>query len=220
MEATNETESISDYEKQANDFFAETNSQIDWEFTGFSDRFNSGSETLEFKYILSRGSRSLEGLFNASIIDTRKALIKDYKYNQFRQGLTLEENQQLYTNKQRLAKDLETLNKIDQKLQLDRKHYPTNTDLYEREIASLKNAKAKLKKLDRKHYPKNYDLLACLTKYDVGDFDNFLSEFGYEIKSAKDYENCKKVYEACKQEYDALLAIYNDQELERLQEIS
>lgn len=49
-----------------------------------------------------------------------------------------------------------------------------------------------------KTVPTMYDVLATLTKYDVGSYDDFLSEFGYsrDASSKKIYSNVIKEYKA------------------------
>lgn len=69
------------------------------------------------------------------------------------------------------------------------------------------------------HNPTAYDILACMQKYDVGSFDDFLSEFGYEIKSKKDYDNAMDTYIAVLREYNAMLRLFGDV-MDELQEIS
>lgn len=63
--------------------------------------------------------------------------------------------------------------------------------------------------------PTAYDILTCLTKYDPGSFENFCSEFGYDIDSRK----AEKTYNAVVNEWHHIAMLYNDQELEQLQEI-
>lgn len=63
--------------------------------------------------------------------------------------------------------------------------------------------------------PTAYDVLTCLQKYDVGTFENFCSEFGYDTDSRK----AEKVYKAVVDEYNNLRILFSDSELEQLQEI-
>jgi hypothetical protein len=63
--------------------------------------------------------------------------------------------------------------------------------------------------------PNEYDVLACLQKYEVGNFENFCSEFGYSDDSI----SALKTYKACKKEYENLLRLYNENELEKAREI-
>lgn len=75
------------------------------------------------------------------------------------------------------------------------------------------------KKSDVIHYPEaptEYDLLACLTKYDVGTFEDFCGEFGYDTDSRK----AEDTYKAVKEEYEKVCALFTDEELTELQEIN
>jgi hypothetical protein len=62
--------------------------------------------------------------------------------------------------------------------------------------------------------PTKYDILACLTKYDPCDFDNFCAEFGYNNDSIKAY----KTYKAVQKEYNNVIRLFSDV-MERLEEI-
>jgi hypothetical protein len=64
--------------------------------------------------------------------------------------------------------------------------------------------------------PTNYDILACLTKYNPGTFENFCSDFGYDTDSKK----AEKTYNAVKDEWLNISRIFNDSELQELREIS
>lgn len=64
--------------------------------------------------------------------------------------------------------------------------------------------------------PTPYDILSCLQKYEVGTFENFCGDFGYDTDSIK----ALKVYEAVKDEYLNIARLFNEDELEQLQEIN
>ena len=64
--------------------------------------------------------------------------------------------------------------------------------------------------------PTNYDILACLQKYDVGSFYDFCSDFGYNEDSRK----AENIYNAVCKEYDNVCKIWNDSEIEILNEIN
>ena len=64
--------------------------------------------------------------------------------------------------------------------------------------------------------PRAYDLLACLQKYDPGDFENFCSEFGYDTDS----RSAHKTWKAVVNEWRKVRKFFTDEELEQLQEIS
>ena len=63
--------------------------------------------------------------------------------------------------------------------------------------------------------PTAYDVLACLQKYEVGSFENFCSDFGYNIDSIK----AKKIYQAVVKEFNEVQKLWTDQEIIELQEI-
>jgi hypothetical protein len=64
--------------------------------------------------------------------------------------------------------------------------------------------------------PTAYDILACLQKYDVGSFEDFCSEFGYD----EDSKTAEKIYKAVCKEFDNVCKIWTDEEIELLQEIN
>ena len=66
--------------------------------------------------------------------------------------------------------------------------------------------------------PSEYDVLACLQKYDVGSYDDFCSEFGYE-KYAEYYRDADKngynkrnykIYKAVTKEAEKVQYIFSD----------
>jgi len=63
--------------------------------------------------------------------------------------------------------------------------------------------------------PTIYDILTCLQKYDVGTFDQFCSEFGYD----NDSRTAEKIYKAVVKEYNNMSRLFNPEELEQLSEI-
>lgn len=64
--------------------------------------------------------------------------------------------------------------------------------------------------------PTAYDVLSCLQKNEVGTLEEFCREFGYDTDSRK----AEKIYSAVCHEWQEIKALYNDEEIERLQEIS
>lgn len=61
-----------------------------------------------------------------------------------------------------------------------------------------------------------YDLLACITKSDPGDFEEFCRDFGYDTDSRK----ALTVYEAVCKEWRKVQRFFRPEEIEALQEIS
>lgn len=64
--------------------------------------------------------------------------------------------------------------------------------------------------------PSAYDVLACLQKYEVGNFENFCQDFGYDTDSRK----AEKVYKAVLDEYKNLCTLFDVEEMQQLQEIN
>ena len=91
-----------------------------------------------------------------------------------------------------------------------RTHYNCLTS-YERTKASKE-----LKEKQNGAKPTAYDVLACLTKYDCGSFDNFCLEYGYNNDSIR----ALKTYLACSKEYEELHRIFNAEQMEELREIN
>jgi hypothetical protein len=63
--------------------------------------------------------------------------------------------------------------------------------------------------------PSEYSILACLTKYDPGSFEDFCREFGYDLDS----KSAERVYAGVKEEWLNVCRIWNDSEIEELCEI-
>ncbi len=64
--------------------------------------------------------------------------------------------------------------------------------------------------------PTAYSVLACLTKYDCGTFEDFCSEFGYDTDS----KTAEKTYKAVCEEWLNVQRLFTDKEIELLQEIN
>lgn len=63
--------------------------------------------------------------------------------------------------------------------------------------------------------PTAYDVLACLTKYDVGTFEDFCSNYGCDTDSIK----AERTYKAVCREYKAVCRLFTTEQIEMLQEI-
>ncbi len=63
--------------------------------------------------------------------------------------------------------------------------------------------------------PSTYDILACLTKYDPGIFEDFCSDYGYSNDSIK----AMKTYFAVQNEYARLSKLFTSEQMEKLREI-
>lgn len=67
-----------------------------------------------------------------------------------------------------------------------------------------------------------YDVLACCEKYEpaAADVWDFADEFGYTISSQKEYNRVNRIYNSCVKQYNALLKLFGEENMERLQEIN
>ena len=81
--------------------------------------------------------------------------------------------------------------------------------------SEMTRAKRQLEKLKENAKPNEYDVLSCLQKYDVGTFEDFCSEFGYN----EDSRTAKRIYFAVQRDYKNLLRIFNEDQMEELREI-
>lgn len=68
--------------------------------------------------------------------------------------------------------------------------------------------------------PTEYDILSCLTSYDVGSMDDFMHEFGYEIKCTQDMTNFINTYNAVVKEYNDVRRCFTEEQIEVLCEIN
>ena len=66
--------------------------------------------------------------------------------------------------------------------------------------------------------PTMYDALACMQKFDVGSFEDFCSEFGYNDLPLSAYTETMKTYKAVCKEFEAMERLFSDC-MEELQEI-
>ena len=84
---------------------------------------------------------------------------------------------------------------------------------------TLKNKERHLSGLKEKVQITEYDVLSCLQKYDVGDIEDFMYEFGYEIKERGDLKRIQNIYNAVVEEYEDVCRCFTTKQIEKLQEI-
>lgn len=79
-----------------------------------------------------------------------------------------------------------------------------------------RTVRRELKEKQAKAKPTCYDVLACMTHYDPGSFQNFCDEFGYSNDSIR----ALKTYLAVQDEWENLRRIFTSEQLEELAEIN
>jgi hypothetical protein len=68
--------------------------------------------------------------------------------------------------------------------------------------------------------PNAYDILSTIEKYETPkDLEDFVEEYGFEIKSISDYKRVNKIHKACLKQFKALSRIFTKEQMEELQEI-
>lgn len=97
--------------------------------------------------------------------------------------------------------------------QYARKHFYM---LYEdMTYSEQKKARAELASKQKEARPTCYDVLACLTKYEPGTFEDFCSEYGYD----EDSRAAERIYIAVQKEFANLKRLFDPEQLEAMQEI-
>jgi hypothetical protein len=69
---------------------------------------------------------------------------------------------------------------------------------------------------DKINSPTAYDVLACLQKYEIDTFEDFCGDYGYDTDSRK----AESIYKAVKDEHKNVSMLWNEDEIEELQEIN
>lgn len=67
--------------------------------------------------------------------------------------------------------------------------------------------------------PTEYDILACLEKYDIGNMDDFMYEFGYEIHCVEDMTNLISTYNTVVKEYNDVRRCFTEEQIKAMRDI-
>lgn len=68
--------------------------------------------------------------------------------------------------------------------------------------------------------PNAYDILSCLDCMELNSVDDYIQDFGIDIKSAQDFRNAEKTFNAIQHEEISLLRMYTTEEIDQLREIN
>ena len=171
---------ISTYEQQAIDFLTKTNTTFTAEFLKHGKHFEDDTQTRDiYKITLQRGGRKYSFNFGQSIYASGQIQLVERLRNKM---ITADFAKKFGSN---YAFDL-----------TKKKQILLSTSLKDTELPINPNYS----------FPTEYDVLACLTKYDPGTFQDFCDNFGYDTDS----RNAEKTYNAVKEEYNNLCALFNE----------
>ena len=182
-----------DYEKQAKDFCKKYNVKIQARYIKYAPYNNFGDDTPRdiWQIKLSRQNREYIFTFGDSIANREKLIAKFFK----------DPNRQYIKEAIENSKDGYNTNYSDVAIKVR---------AYYKHIDALKNWQDL-----NDNTPSHYSILACLNAYEPPqDLDDFAQEFGYDKPS-----QAIKVFKAVQDEYTNLKILFNDLELEALQQI-
>lgn len=191
---------MNEYEKQANDFLSDTNTEFKAEFLKHGFHFVDDTEERDiYKISLKRGNREFKFNFGQSLADSGLRLFYDKEKTKRTNHKNFEIPEKVRENLIKYKKEHKPLS-----------YKATLKNWFEKEYFSLSGLYYDLGKT-----PNSYDVLSSLQCYELEDFINFCSEFGYNIDSIK----AEKIYKAVLNEYNNLKMLYSNEELNKLAEI-
>lgn len=189
---------LTEYDIQANNFLEATNTVINKEYIGTYNRNDFGVRD-NYKITITRGSRSINFEFSQSLQNSGRYHIVRNKKSMYKDILAISQSDTLYG-----VRSANTLFVVEAKYSKD--------DI----LRNINDTVLDIVLNENRGAPSNYDILACLQKYPVDSLENFCSDFGYDTDSIK----ANSLYLAVQKEYMQVASIWNDSELEQLQEIN
>lgn len=191
---------MSEYDEQAKKFLEETGTEFSVEFIKHDVHFPDDRDTRDiYEVTLKRGNRIYAFKFGQSVSDSGvKHLMPNHSKDISGDFMTQEYRKQLIDFDTKDADDRRRL-KAKFMLKMGQHVYPcSGRDEFQFGIS-----------------PTAYSVLASLQKYDPGSFEDFCSGFGYDNDSKK----AEKTYNAVKGEWQNVERLFNEEELEKLQEV-
>ncbi len=181
---------MSEYDTQAEQFLKETDTEFKAEFLKNGFHFQDDKETRDIYLItLKRGEREFKFNFGQSLNCSIKfKIIQGYLNNEIKAKM---EERGLNT------KGLNNIKELNQS-----RSFFIRCGKYWEENKEFE-------------IPTAYDVLVSLTSYEVGSFEDFCGEFGYDTDSRK----AEKTYKAVLEEWKNIKILYSDKEILKLQEI-
>ena len=213
---------ITEYDQQAIDFLKKTNAALSITYKGRADRFESGQATDVYQVTLMRNGESYTFDFSQSIAKSERYEIvsghinKGYcalnPYSYFlrghlqNEGLNVLKSLASYRQKYHGTVPVEEGgNWVDNYKKKSDKHTKWN-EWIDKLMVHHKGEK-----------PTEYDILAYLSVYEFEDLQDFINEFGY---GADQIRRAQRDYQAVREESNELKYLFNEEELEMLNEIA
>jgi hypothetical protein len=176
---------VSTYEQEAIDFLKKTNTTFACKFVKHGIHFPGDKETRD---------------------------IYDLTLTRGKRSQTFRFGQSINASGQYIIKD-QLRDKLVREKEFDGKY--AFTELERKKLFIPEYLKKDIFKNPNFKEPAPYDLLACLTKYDPGTFEDFCDEFGYD----EDSRSAERVYKSVVEEWKQVQSLFTDEEIEQLQEI-
>jgi len=195
------------YEKQANQFLKKTNTEFKAVFLKAGKYFEDDEEERDiYEISLKRGEREFKFSFGQSINESGLKLFSNGKRTRHKNFLIPKE----------IRERLERINKTGYNQQEANPKEKAKATIkfknwFEKEHFKLGGLQWELGKI-----PTPYDVLACLTKGEVGTFENFCADYGYDTDSRK----AERIYKKVVEEYNNIKMLFNEEELEELRKIN
>jgi hypothetical protein len=191
---------MKEYEQKAQDFLRETGTEIKIKYLKNDFYFDDDKEKRDiYEVELKRGDRTFKFKYGNSLVDSGLILYVGsggIKRRTNHKGFSIPKDiREQFINAKTTAEKRKA--KLKLKYWFEQNHFSLSGLKYEFE------------------QPRAYDILFCLQKYEVGTFEGFCSEFGYNTDSKK----AEKTYKAVKNEYENLERLYSEREFEKMREI-
>lgn len=183
---------MNEYEAKAREFCEKTGTVITWEYESFRKHFPDDKDKRDvWTFTIERNGRSYSGTLGNSLHDFMESCL------------------------QAKGGPVAFLSEKD-KSELRANWHRPKTVWQEETINRLQSNPSKTPK-----QPSAYSLLAGLQKWEVGSFDNFCAEFGYNDRPLADYPKVTGIYQAVCEEYAAVLRLWPEPEVRaELEEIN
>lgn len=187
---------MEDYDAKAKEFLDKTGTKFEAEFCEHNTYFSDDKEMRDIYWItLTRGDRTYKFRFGQSISNSGFHLIRKS-----------DGKEQRYS----WQKELDAKCKTEEEFSAEAAFMLGSNDF------GFKKAKPRGFVVKGRVPPSPYDVLAALTKYDPGTFEEFCSSYGYDDDSRK----AEGIYKSVLTEWRNMQILFSDVEIDALCEIN